>query len=295
MCFAYLDDIDRPRSIEPSEGGTRSWIEKHLHKCRWWSRGWTLQELIAPHILFFYDKFWKPLGSRDEYLLPLVHRITKIPTEIFAAGPGLKLKMIKRYSIAKRMSWAASRWTTRVEDRAYCLMGIFDINMPLLYGEGKRAFQRLQEEIIKSSTDHSIFTFSRQLRTTLFATAPVDFYECGDIEACEPDIPMESYSLTNRGLLIILPVVRHIASTIESNNVPQIEVALNCQENGRLITLVLQQLTKSGSLSDLPWEYTVTMRTPHEPRTESLQVFKLKKRTIVIVRDVYNARIDIGN
>lgn len=62
-------------------------------------------------------------------------------------------------TVARRMSWASGRETTRIEDQAYCLMGIFGVNMPLLYGEGGAAFLRLQQEIIKSSSDHSIFAW----------------------------------------------------------------------------------------------------------------------------------------
>ena len=225
----------------------------------------------------------------------MVHDITKIPVVILSADYGTKRRTIKRCSIAKRMSWAAFRKTSRIEDRAYSLLGIFDINMPMLYGEGNRAFQRLQEEIIKNSTDHSIFSFWRQNSvTTLFAIDPGDFDECSDVDACEPDKPMESYSMTNRGLWITLPVVRDIAPTNESwpdrSTLPQIEVALNCRDRGSVRTLVLTQLTKPEDLSNLPLEYKVPRSFPVSTiPLESYRVAERDKRTIVIVRKSYNA------
>ena len=294
MCYAYLNDISL--SDQPLEGPG----EEHLHKCKWWNRGWTLQELIAPPILLFYDSHWKQIGSRSGNLLSLIYCITNIPVNVLSGGADLRARL-KRCSISKRMSWAASRQTTRIEDQAYCLLGIFDVNMPMLYGEGVRAFQRLQEEIIKDSTDHSIFDFDRRSEA-LYATNPQEFYNCGDDEACDPDEPMESYSMTNRGLLITLPVVRDIAPTRQSNDLPQIEVALNCRTKGGMVrTLVLQQLTKTRSPSNLPLEYTfpavdalaIVRNTPRTP-LESHQVWEREKRTIIIVRRSRGQRPSLG-
>lgn len=110
-------------------------------------------------------------------------------------------------SVAEKMSWAAQRQTTRLEDEAYCLMGIFGINMPLLYGEGKKAFVRLQDEIIKRDGDQTIFAwgYNRRLEVQpetfgMLAQSPRDFEHCGEIELMdETDIP---YHMTNIGLQI---------------------------------------------------------------------------------------------
>lgn len=101
-------------------------------------------------------------------------------TKCFRKDPFLTL--LSQWSIAQRISWAARRQTTRKEDQAYCLLGLFGVNMPLLYGEGDRAFIRLQEEIIKLSDDHSILAFAPPLHpnvqakyTPVLAGAPQHF------------------------------------------------------------------------------------------------------------------------
>ncbi|PMD31841.1 HET-domain-containing protein, partial [Hyaloscypha variabilis F] len=137
ICYAYLSDV-----TDLSE----------LEKSRWFTRGWTLQELVAPKEVLFYSSTWTLLGSKLE-ISDRVSKITNIDTQVLATGA------FHHINIAGRMSWAAGRQTTRVEDLAYCLMGIFDINMPLLYGEGEKSFIRLQEEIFRVSEDPSLFAW----------------------------------------------------------------------------------------------------------------------------------------
>lgn len=110
-------------------------------------------------------------------------------------------------SIAQRMSWASERITARKEDMAYCLLGIFDVNMPMLYGEGgKKSFLRLQEEIIKQSDDHTIFAWPihRHNQPGLLADSPAAFKNCQCIRTMTSRKGHSSYSLTNRGLSIKL-------------------------------------------------------------------------------------------
>jgi hypothetical protein len=116
---------------------------------------------------------------------------------------------VDRVNIAQRMRWASTRKTTRVEDVAYCLLGIFDINMPLLYGEGCKAFIRLQEEIIKRSNDHSIFTWidrsaSRSTYRSFYARSPAEFGFGSNMESLSMD--SDPYAVTNKGLQITLPL-----------------------------------------------------------------------------------------
>ncbi|CAM1501976.1 Fc.00g039600.m01.CDS01 [Cosmosporella sp. VM-42] len=146
-CFAYLSDVKagQNRTIQGFETS------------RWFTRGWTLQELLAPLDVEFYDRNWQSLGLRSE-LAWRISQITGIGEQHLSPGHPRHLSL-RIESIATRMSWAATRQTTRVEDIAYCLMGIFDVNMPLLYGEGPAAFTRLQEEIIKISHDQSILAW----------------------------------------------------------------------------------------------------------------------------------------
>ncbi|KAL6862622.1 hypothetical protein ACO1O0_002859 [Amphichorda felina] len=139
-CYVYLEDLS----------GLDTGVES-LGRCRWFTRGWTLQELIAPKELRFYNGQFKYVGTKRE-LKKTISKITGIH-EYVLGGDVLPSEV----AVARRMSWAAKRETTRAEDMAYCLLGIFDINMPMLYGEGKKAFMRLQEEIIKRSNDLSIF------------------------------------------------------------------------------------------------------------------------------------------
>jgi hypothetical protein len=142
VCIVYIEDYQ-----EPIFGCER------LGLSRWFTRGWTLQELIAPRQdIVFFKRDWSSIAV-DNHLLS---EITGIPTEVLKSG------RTQHMSIAQKMCWAANRTTTRIEDIAYCLMGLFDVNMPLLYGEGNKAFERLQEEIIKRSTDQTIFLRAEQ-------------------------------------------------------------------------------------------------------------------------------------
>ncbi|KXX76905.1 Vegetative incompatibility protein HET-E-1 [Madurella mycetomatis] len=188
-CYAYLVDVDNLDGLDSA---------------RWFTRGWTLQELIAPRDMEFYDRNWKYLGNKTT-LKGKLSAITGIP-EPFLLGRDLT-----QASVALRMSWACKRNTTRPEDIAYCLMGLFDVNMPLLYGEGKRAFTRLQEEIMKSSCDHSLFAWKapRESRTTyrgLLAESPQEFFDSDDFydRMTDHDSP---YSQTNLGINLTIPLV----------------------------------------------------------------------------------------
>ncbi|KAK4651983.1 hypothetical protein QC762_0098320 [Podospora pseudocomata] len=129
VCFVYLSDLD-PAAADEN-------LEQALPRCRWFKRGWTLQELIAPRHVIFYDRDWNERGTKDS-LSSLLSKITTIPEELLRGD-----KRLDHYAVGRRMSWASMRKTTRREDEAYCLLGIFNVNMPLLYGEGEAAFFRL--------------------------------------------------------------------------------------------------------------------------------------------------------
>jgi len=137
VCYAYLSDVLVDPDIEETRAAVR--------QSRWFTRGWTLQELIAPKDVQFFDGNWRPIGRKLDYQFALlVSEITGIHTSALRGSSALEDE-----SVATKMRWASRRQTTRIEDIAYCLIGIFDVNMPLLYGEGPRAFLRLQEEILK--------------------------------------------------------------------------------------------------------------------------------------------------
>ncbi|KAK4158897.1 ankyrin repeat-containing domain protein [Cladorrhinum sp. PSN259] len=185
VCYVFLADV--PSTVPFSDS-------------RWFTRGWTLQELIAPSVVIFVDENWKELGTKAT-LQEVIMRRTNIPAAVLAGnGPG-------DASVAQKMSWAARRQTTRVEDIAYCLLGIFGVHMPLLYGEGERAFIRLQEEIIKTSDDHSIFAWrSDDSRSGLLATGPAAFADSGDVMArSHPGSNSGPMSISNRGVHLNIP------------------------------------------------------------------------------------------
>ncbi|KAI5984913.1 heterokaryon incompatibility protein-domain-containing protein [Pisolithus orientalis] len=175
VCYAYLHDVDE--SVFPTEQDRDKFSESDGWP-EWFMRGWTLQELIAPKQVEFFNKDWAPIGNK-RHLSSTLECVTGIPWEVLRDGLGAK-----RLSVAQIMSWAAGRKTTRVEDRAYSLMGLFRVNMPMLYGEGKKAFQRLQLEIIRVSSDHSIFAWNpSEPRTgSVLAEDPSDFRDSSFIK-----------------------------------------------------------------------------------------------------------------
>jgi hypothetical protein len=165
----------------------------------------TLQELLAPTTIKFYDAQWKPIGTKTE-LAEEIAESTNI--DLKALDGAESLSYIRNASIAKRMSWASKRTTTRSEDVGYCLLGLFNVNMPLLYGEGgTKAFKRLQEEILKGTRDQSILAWSAPEGyddPNFLANHPCCFSRSGSIEPTGEDVP--AFSLNNRGLQIQLRV-----------------------------------------------------------------------------------------
>ena len=201
ICYAYLCDLPRyDPSMAQSEAESLMSTVERFRESVWFTRGWTLQELIAPRRLVFYCNDWSEFGSRDSWA-DVIRDITRIPNSILHGGDILDV------SIAQRMCWASNRQTTRKEDMAYCLMGLFGINMPMLYGEGDQAFIRLQHEIIKSSDDPSIFswvdkTACHSTYRGLLASSPSEFRECGNIYWTRTEAP--PYDITNKGIRISL-------------------------------------------------------------------------------------------
>ncbi|ERF70325.1 hypothetical protein EPUS_09369 [Endocarpon pusillum Z07020] len=195
-CYVYLNDVV----------GT-TW-KKSISKSRWFKRGWTLQELLAPRRVIFYDRLWRRLGSKSA-LAGRIASITRIP------ATALTSRNLTEYSVAQKMSWSARRVTTRAEDGAYCLLGLFGVNMPLLYGEGQRAFFRLQEEIVKYNDDHSIFAWSmKEIKFSgLLAPSPVYFSRCHCVTSGESLDGRRPFAMTNRGLSISLKITPWAADT----------------------------------------------------------------------------------
>ncbi|KAF4836560.1 Vegetative incompatibility protein HET-E-1 [Colletotrichum tropicale] len=151
ICITYLSDV----SDEVCSHLESTLASGSFGSSRWFTRSWTLQELIAPKRLLFFSRNWRLIADRDDIWLPL-YEITAVDPDVFG-GRGLS-----KIPAARKMFWAARRHATRPEDVAYSLMGIFDVLMPLRYGEGEKAFLRLQKEITRETEDDA----------TLFAWCP---------------------------------------------------------------------------------------------------------------------------
>ena len=192
VCYAYLADV---------YGET----ETEMFSSDWFKRGWTLQELLAPEIVVFFNHHWVEMGTKFT-LAQTICAITRIDFIAYEHEDA---------SVAQKMSWAAGRKTTRIEDRAYCLMGLFGVNMPLLYGEGEDAFLRLQMSILGKTVDDSIFAWEKDgeldNRPGLLATSPDDFHRSRYIVrmsqltfrrnlGTDHDAISGQYSLTSMGL-----------------------------------------------------------------------------------------------
>lgn len=248
VCYAYLEDLETTVVLEDLPT---------LGESRWFTRGWTLQELIAPGTLVFFGKDWAEIGSRDTFITE-ISKATGIDEDLFLHGK------LSQYSVAQRMSWAAKRQTTRLEDEAYCLLGVFGVNMPLLYGEGKIAFIRLQEEIMRRSDDQSIFAWTANDTTSagLLAPSPSCFSEAGQIVSAEDSTHQRPFFLTNKGIQISLPIQGWTSQSrptpfegpIPANDTPRIIITppdtmiaiLNCQSrSGKRVALAIDRTDKN--------------------------------------------------
>jgi hypothetical protein len=139
-CYVYLSDVSIRKRKASDRSAECTW-ESAFRASKWFTRGWTLQELLAPRSVEFYSREGKSLGNKRT-LEQQIHEITRVP------AAALRENSLSQFDVEERFSWAKSRHTTRGEDKAYSLFGIFDVQMPLLYGEGEvKAFQRLREAI----------------------------------------------------------------------------------------------------------------------------------------------------
>lgn len=152
ICYVYLADVPSAEAVLAVPGKWEFDRSGIFERSRWFTRGWTLQELIAPDVVEFYAADWTEIGTKES-LANILVGITGIDSKALrGSDPSL-------FNLAERMSWAARRVTTRPEDAAYCLLGIFGVNMPLIYGEGPRAFLRLLESILRTHQDYTIISW----------------------------------------------------------------------------------------------------------------------------------------
>lgn len=206
-CYVYMADV--PSGIPLDETA--------FENSRWFTRGWTLQELLAPKHVYFFTEDGLLFGTKES-LDEQISIITRIDISYLSGDV-----RVHSASVSRRMSWASSRITTRTEDLAYCLLGIFDINMPLLYGEGSKSFIRLQEEIMKVSDDQTLFAWEPARRPYImassatyspFASSPDCFLYSGHYIPDDLAIPQQHYFITNKGLSITLPVCEYILNGV---------------------------------------------------------------------------------
>jgi hypothetical protein len=206
VCYAYLADAQDIAPQVESDGGAILDMENSFWQSKWFTRGWTLQELLAPQDVIFYSMNWVQLGTK-KILKHVLHLITGIFHNYLDGS-----QPVWQASVAERMSWMLKRLTTRVEDMAYCMLGIFEINMPLLYGEGSRAFLRLQEEILKVTDDQTIFCWEWKRShvvddwVSILAPCPAVFEFSSSFypTVLDDNTEVVPYSITNVGLSIKL-------------------------------------------------------------------------------------------
>jgi hypothetical protein len=152
-CYVFLSDVSTPSiAVDPLY---QSIWDTAFRESKWFTRGWTLQELIAPASVEFFSLQHQRLGDKQS-LKQQIFEITGVPLQALQGHP------LDKFSVEERMTWAAKRRTTEEEDGAYSLLGIFGVFMPLIYGEGRRnAFVRLKEEIGKQSKGKSTLQLNR--------------------------------------------------------------------------------------------------------------------------------------
>jgi hypothetical protein len=238
VCYAFLGDVT---TVDDDLSEFR--------KSKWFTRGWTLQELLAPRTVIFFDSEWNEIGTKAS-LSDSVSEITRIDDDYLMDFRGA--------CVAQKMSWATGRHTSRAEDIAYSLLGLFNVHMPPLYGEGQNAFQRLQQEIIRTSDDESIFAWrspyvaefprnapphdldaaakSRKNRSGLLAPALDYFADSGNIRGGSGVLGSfalkmqhhRPYSFTNKGIQIELRLRKQVSAAQEWFIAP-----LNCTSHER--------------------------------------------------------------
>lgn len=159
-CYVYLSDVSTGKHSRSSD---LLW-DPAFRRSRWFTRGWTLQELLAPRSVEFFSRDGKRLGNKDS-LEQQIHEITGIPVKALQGH-------VSHFSFNERRLWAANRETTIEEDQVYCLLGIFNVHLPLIYGEGKQhALRRLQDEIDRRPID----TQGDRPRECMYTLRTLDF------------------------------------------------------------------------------------------------------------------------
>ncbi|RDX45563.1 hypothetical protein OH76DRAFT_1473896 [Lentinus brumalis] len=299
VCYAYLDDVEADEDPRLPNAKFR-WS-------RWHTRGWTLPELIAPKALTFLSADWKVLSTKHE-LAEVLEAVTGVDQGVLTHDVPLG-----SIPVARRMSWAAKRLTTRKEDEAYALLGLFGVKMPIMYGEGAHAFIRLQEEILKLTADQSLFVWDAstsdcaldaevhdETRHTLLASAPAAFARSAGVktlpweelvgpkERAQLEGELPTYESTPHGIRMAMPLLS-VGPVVRLALLPCVD------EDGHRLALVLKKTQDAtvhtvgmagweevraryrASLRSLPWGLDPAHTTENSASETFTRVVKLKR------------------
>lgn len=288
ICYAYLSDLSPSDSLDTA-----------LPSCRWFTRGWTLQELIAPTEMRFFDRSWIDRGSKESLCTKL--------SEITGIDPRVLRHELPLSSIAaaQRMSWAAKRETTRIEDRSYSLLGLFGVHMPMIYGEEERAFRRLQEEIIKSSLDMTIFAWKMPEHTKpldypgtqyvcgLLASSPDDFWDSGHVISI-PSTSNNEFSLSNKGIKsqtrCTNSEAQSGASALPLGFVFRPKSFTNPNPDGHTMSIRIRRCGFDQFVRQDPWSLLAGILIPSEAQTKSQTEYFLSELPNTSERDSEGTR-----
>lgn len=322
VCYVYLSDFEFvPFEVGYLQSFQTHTFAKEFKKCRWFSRGWTLQELLAPYNIEFYDKHWHYIGDKID-LVSQISAATGIDPHYI-----VDRNSVRRASVAARMSWASRRNTTRPEDEAYCLMGLFEVNMPLLYGERHQAFLRLQHEIARRSDDESLFAWhsrsvsGRALYSGMFADQPACFVGCGHfIPIRERKLARAPNTITSKGVAVDAYYVKLLSRAFhdylksflsdETRQGEYVLLPLQCASAElpeQPFTIILKKSSHEVYLRFLPWEKEVyDTWYPHNERIEATGrqpnrngprfLSKLERKLIYVSQppyDLYDSSMEI--
>ena len=264
LCLAYLVDC----LGHEDDASDSTVVFRQVRNSKWFTRGWTLQELLAPTNVVFYDSWWREIGDKHE-----------LSDQICAAAKigRYNLRHPRQASIAAKMSWMSSRRTTRPEDMAYSLLGLFSVYMPLIYGEGSNAFLRLQQEIVKISNDESIFAWTDDslAESGMFALSPAAFVNSGNVVVYQhPDIRRTPYSVTNFGLAIETDSNVHDRIVHGDTNKPYPwKLPLACQRVSEHQPLTISLLSVTGNTVRVNVGTIGTLQGAITPRSDVRMIY----------------------
>ena len=258
FCYAYLSDL--PTGCGPASEEQRSTFSDS----RWLTRGWTLQELLAPENVIFFASDWSYFGTRGSQSMQMYAEapLTEWIASTTSIDSGAMVdRDLSPYSVAPKMSWALQRKPTQMEDMGYCLLGLFDVNMPLLCGEGHRAFKRLQEEIIRNTDDHTIFAWDNDVKPSarldsFLAPSPLALHSAASTVQSTSSTSHRPYVIANKGPQIELDLCRGEG----------VLAVLDCTYASRMDGRVAVYLEAPWSQGDSLLELTMPPQNLHEKR-----------------------------